>query len=75
MKNLKKKLFASTILMSTVFVQAGIAGEKCQNNMVESYAHPTMFNSQILETATDEATYVTGAKCIKTSLNKVNVLS
>ena len=75
MKNVKKKLLASTILMSTILTSASIAADKCKNNMVESYAHPTMFNSQVLETATDNATYVTGAKCIKTSINKVNVLS
>lgn len=75
MKNLTKKLFASSILMSTVFASTAMAAQKCENNMVESYAHPTMFNSQVLETATDDATFVTGAKCIKTSPNKVNVLS
>ena len=55
--------------MSTLLVPASVVAKQCDNNMVESYAHPTMFNSQVLETATDDATYVTGAKCIKTSLN------
>ncbi len=75
MKHLRKKLIASSVLMSTLLVPASVVAKQCDNNMVESYAHPTMFNSQVLETATDDATYVTGAKCIKTSLNKVNVLS
>lgn len=66
-----KNLLAGTAVLCAVSSVA-LACDCADTQKVQAYAHPCMFGSQAQETATADATYITGGKIIKTA-NSITV--
>jgi len=60
-----RNLLAGTAVLCAV--SSCVLAADCDTQKVQAYAHPGMFGSQAQETATADATYITGGKIVKTN--------